>query len=96
MDYTKRDIEVKQIYQKAMLKRESRAKEISEMGDKHLEDNFWAYLGNRLEVILHAILILEQNPKTSKGKIDQAHNEFSKLVDIVNMYTIPEVIDELV
>lgn len=88
--------EIKKIYDNAMIKRSQAQKDMAKRQQEELENNFWKYAYTRIENILKDIMQMYQNPNCSKGDIDKAQKEFSEFLDMVNMNTIPEVIDELI
>lgn len=96
MDYIKQDAEMKRIYDKAMIKKTAQEKDIETQLREKVEKNFWEYLDDRMRILLRNIMKLYENPSASKKDIDDAQRGFSNLVDIVNTYTLPEVIEHLV
>ena len=88
--------EIKRIYERAMIKRSQREKQLQERRQKQLELDFWGYADARMQEILKNIMKLYQIPGIPKEHIDRAQREFSEFLDVINMNTLPEVIDELV
>lgn len=88
--------EIKKIYDNAMIKRSQAEKDFTKRQEEELENNFWKYAHTRMENILKGIMQMYQNPSCSKADIDKAQREFSEFISMVNMNTLPEVIDELI
>ena len=88
--------EIQKIYERAMIKRSQQEKEFQKRQQEELEKNFWKYVDTRIQNLLTNIMKLYQMPNVSKAQIDTAQKEFSDFLDMVNMNTLPEVIDELV
>lgn len=94
-DYSKQDAEIKKLYDKFMVQRITLAK-ADEERRKHMGQNIADFVEKKLQFILSNILVLEQDPRTPPNKIEELHRDFSKTLDIVNSYLMPEVIDHLV
>jgi len=88
--------EIKKIYDNAMIKRSQNQKDFAKRQQEEIENNFWKYAYTRIENILKGVMEMYQTPSYSKSDIDKAQKEFSEFLDMVNMNTIPEVIDELI
>lgn len=95
MDYIKDDRYVQQIYERAIKTRTEENQKQSQRLKEDMEKKFWEYLPIRLERLIKHVLILQQNPKIPRGMVDEAEREVSKLLDIVQINTLPEVIDQL-
>lgn len=88
--------EIRKIYDRAMIKR-SQAQQVAELRNREqLESSFWAYADSRMKAILSNIINLYQIPGIPKERIDRAQKDFAEFLDVINMNTLPEVIDELV
>ena len=88
--------EIEEIYKNAMIKRSQKEIETQQKLQEDLEKQFWVYAQSRIETLLKKIVGFYQLPNISKNQIDQAQKEFSEFLDLVNMNTLPEVIDELI
>ena len=93
MDYSQAYI--KKIYDRAMIQRSQAEKDLAKRQQEEIEKNFWQFAHARMQVLLRNILTLRDDPKISKQQIDTAEKEFSDLLDMISMNTIPEVINQL-
>lgn len=88
--------QIEQIYKSAMIKRSQQERDSVKRQQEELEKNFWQYANSRITNVLQKIMTMYQQPNISKQQIDKAQQEFSDFLDMVNMNTLPEVIDELI
>lgn len=86
---------IQQIYDKAMIDRSKKQLEIENRIKEDMEKQFWKYLPKRLEKLIMNVLQLRDTPNIPKSQIDEAEREVSKLLSMVQTYTLPEVIDQL-
>ena len=83
------------IYQRCMIKRSQTEIEVRKRGQAEMEKNFWAYLGDRLDHLIMGVMQLHQMRGVTKAQIDEAERGVSDLLNMVKVYTLPEVIVEL-
>jgi len=95
MEFTKEDRYAQQVYDKAMKTRSEEEQKQAQRFQEDMEKRFWEYLPKRLEHLIKSVLALQQNPKVPKAKIDEAEREVSKLLTLVQVHTLPEVIEQL-
>ncbi len=91
----KQDAYVESIYNKAMIARSQAEKNKDIENQKKLEDNFWTYVNSRLNALVMKVMELYDNPNISKSQLDTAEKNVSYLLTMVNMNTLPEVINQL-
>lgn len=99
MEFTAHDKHVADLYKKAVIKRKQDAEifevRSTEEAQAELDKQFWAYLGARLKNLFHGIAELEGRG-IAKGHIDKMKQDASDLMNMVGMYTMPEVIAQLI
>lgn len=93
MDYSDKYIE--SIYNKAMIKRTQREKEMMQRSKEEMDKRFWEYLGVRLQKLLEKVADMYQIPGISKQQIDRTEKELGNFFTMVRNNTMPEVIDQL-
>lgn len=87
--------EIKQIYDKTMIKRSQLELNYEKEKEEKYQKLFWEYVYDRMYKMLQQIIQLYQMPNISKQQIDNAQKDFSNFLDVINMNTLPEVIDAL-
>ena len=99
-NFTKYDKHVVELYKKALAKNEQHQKEIEfrleEEAMKDLDANFWEYLNGRLRMLVMSVQKAYQMKGISQGEIDSAERGVSDLLTMVQMYSDPYVINQLI
>ena len=99
MEFTPHDKHVADLYKKAVIKRqqdaEIRETKSVEEAQADLDKNFWTYLEPRLKNLFFGIMELETRG-IAKGVIDKMKQDSSGLMNMVGMYTMPEVVAQLI
>jgi len=93
MDYS--DKYIKKIYDRSMINRSQIEKKMMENSQAEMDKRFWEFCHARTQRLLEQIVSLYELPNVSKKQIDTAQAEFSKFLDTLRMYTLPEVINQL-
>lgn len=100
MEFTVHDKHVADLYKKAVIKRQQDAEILEtksvEEAQANLDKNFWTYLEPRLKNLFFGIVELEKRGIVAKGVIDKMKQDSSDLMNMVCMYTMPEVIAQLI
>ncbi len=89
-------LEIKQIYDKAMIRRTQMELDREKILKEKMEKDFWGYLQIRLRNMVQNIMGMYTDPKIPNDKVLEAQKEFSEFLKMVNMHTLPEVIEELI
>lgn len=100
MEFTKHDKHVVELYKKALVINEQNQKDFEfnqeEEAMKELDANFWQYANGRLRMLVMSVQKAYQMKSISKGKIDEMERGVSDLLTMVQMYTDPYVINQLI
>ena len=94
--FTAGDKHVVELYRKAMVEREKSEIRMQEEAMKELDENFWQYCGSRLKAVIVTADNLDQLKGISTAQIDDVKRGVSDLMNMVRMYTLPEVVNQLI
>lgn len=98
--FTQQDKHVVELYKRALVINEKHQKDmefrLEEEAMKELDANFWQYLNGRLRMLVMNIQKAYQMKGISKGQIDSAERGVSDLLTMVQMYSNPYVINQLI
>ncbi len=99
VEFTAHDKKVADLYKKAVIKRQQEAEAFEtrsiEEAQADLDKQFWGFLPARLTNLFNGVIELEKNG-ISKGVIDKMKQDGSDLMNMVAMYSMPEVINQLI
>lgn len=94
-EFTAHDKHVVELYKKAMVERQQTEERIQEEAIKELEANFWQYCGSRLKAVIMTAHQLGQMKEIAKAQVDDLERGISDMMNLVRMYTLPQVIIQL-